>query len=96
MKASITQILLQNHAEQVMCDLFRSYRIPEEPSVELQLKILLQEAGVSSSVPSQLLQIQTHTRLQSCNTPTDHCDFDVGNNIIHWKSSSVIVVLDTL
>lgn len=33
----------------------RQDRVPEEPSVELQLKILLQEAGVSSCVPSQFL-----------------------------------------
>lgn len=33
-----------------------TYRVPEEPSVDLQLHVLLQEADISSCVASQFLQ----------------------------------------
>lgn len=36
--------------------ILKSYRVPEQPPVELKLKILFQKAGVSSRVASQLLQ----------------------------------------
>lgn len=33
-----------------------TYRVPEEPSVDLQLHVLLQEADISSRVAGQFLQ----------------------------------------
>lgn len=38
-----------------------SYRVPEEAFVELDLKVLFQEAGVSSGVPRQFLERHSST-----------------------------------
>lgn len=43
----------------------KTYRVPEEAFVELDLKVLFQEAGVSSGVPRQFLErhkLKTNSR----------------------------------